>query len=176
MEHAYLGEMTDMVLGQEFLTWLWYKSESQGGNFKSQDGEPFTLYLEQRVSVTGGAGDTKETTSVSGLLSELREAKTGLAMGKKVSKALVRIESDPEQWSGTIKAEDFSLASFKTPKIETKQEEGDDPDAVFLEKMYLMERGLAFLDSVFLDFLKIRFSEGWQAEARAVGQWMADEI
>ncbi len=175
MDHAYLGEMTDVTLGQEFLTWLWYKSESQGGNFKSPDNEPFMLYLEQRVSVTGGEGDAKETTSVSGLLSELREAKTGLSMGKKVSKALVRIEAETEQWSGTIKAEDFSLSSFKTPKIETKQEEGDDPDAVFLEKMYLLERGLAFLDAVFLDFLKARFSEGWQQEARAVGKWMADE-
>lgn len=175
MDHAYLGEMTDIILGQEFLTWLWYKSESGGGTFKTQDNEHFALYMEQRVSVTGGEGDTKETTSVSGLMSELREAKTGLAMGKKVSKALIRIEADSEQWSGTIKAEDFSLSSFKTPKIETKQEEGDDPDAIFLEKMYLLERGLTYLDSLFLDFLKLRFSTEWMAEAAAAGKWMTQE-
>lgn len=175
MDHAYLGEQTDIVLGQEFLTWLWYKSEAQGGNFKTPDGEVFALWLEQRVSVTGGEGDAKETTSVSGLMSELREARTGLAMGKKVSKALIRIEADTEQWSGTIKAEDFSLSSFKTPKIDTKQEEGDDPDAVFLEKMYLLERGLGFLDSVFHEFLRLRFSDGWTQEREAAGKWMTSE-
>lgn len=175
MDHAYLGEMTDIVLGQEFLTWLWYKSESQGGTFRSPTGEHFALYMEQRVSVTGGEGDAKETTSVSGLMSELREAKTGLAMGKKVSKALIRIDADAEQWSGTIKAEDFSLSSFKTPKVEFKRDEGDEPDAAILEKLYLIERGLGFLDSVFLEFLKLRFSPEWKEEASAAGKWMTNE-
>ncbi|MCK9240498.1 hypothetical protein [Desulfocurvus sp.] len=175
MDHAYLGEATDVVLGQEFLTWLWYRSESQAGRFKTDAGEPFALFMEQRVSVTGGEGDAKETTSVSGLLSELREAKTGLAMGKKVSKALVRIEADAEQWSATLKAEDMSLSSFKTPKVDTGREEGEDPDAAFLEKMYLLERGLAFLDSVFLEFLALRFSPGWKEEAAAAGRWMAQD-
>ena len=29
MNEPYLGQTTDMVLGQEFLTWLWFRSETQ---------------------------------------------------------------------------------------------------------------------------------------------------
>lgn len=172
MEDAYLGQATDIVLGQDFLTWLWFKSEAQGGTFAMPDGESFALYMEQRISVQGGEGDAKETTSVSGLMSELKEAKAGLALGKKVAKAQIKIEVDSDVWQTSLKAEDFSQTSFKTPKVEFKQEEGDDPDAPFLEKMYLIERGLAFLDHVYFEFLKLRFSEGWDEERAQVRDWL----
>lgn len=172
MEHEYLGQATDMMLGQDFLTWLWYKSEATGGRFATADNEMFALYMEQRISVTGGEGDAKETTSVSGLMSELKEAKAGLNLGKKVNKAQIRIEVDEDVWQTTLKADDFSLTSFKTPKVEFKQEEGDDPDAPFLEKMYLVERGLQFLDTVFFEFLKLRFSEEWSEERKSVAEWL----
>ena len=172
MDHEYLGQATDVMLGQDFLTWLWYKSEATGGRFATADNEVFALYMEQRISVTGGEGDAKETTSVSGLMSELKEAKAGLNLGKKVAKAQIRIEVDEDTWQTTIKAEDFSLGTFKTPKVDFKQEEGDDPDAAFLEKMYLVERGLAFIDAVFFQFLKLRFSDEWQEERKNVAVWL----
>ncbi|MBU1003712.1 MAG: hypothetical protein KKE73_14455 [Proteobacteria bacterium] len=172
MEDAYLGQANDIILGQDFLTWLWYKSEALGGTFATPDGEAFALYMEQRISVQGGEGDAKETTSVSGLMSELKEAKAGLALGKKVCKAQIKIEVDSDAWQTTLKAEDFSQTSFKTPKVEFKQEEGDDPDASFLEKMYLLERGLGFLDAVYFEFLKLRFSETWDEERKKVGRWL----
>ena len=172
MDHEYLGQATDVMLGQDFLTWLWYKSEAQGGTFATADHEAFALYMEQRISVTGGEGDAKETTSVSGLMSELKEANAGLNLGKKVAKAQIRIEVDADAWQTTLKAEDFSQTSFKTPKVEFKQEEGDDPDAPFLEKMYLVERGLEFIDAVFFEFMRLRFSEAWSEERANVAEWM----
>ncbi|WP_461210664.1 hypothetical protein [Desulfocurvus sp. DL9XJH121] len=172
MENEYLGQASDVMLGQDFLTWLWYKSEALGGTFSTPDNEAFALYMEQRISVTGGEGDAKETTSVSGLMSELKEAKAGLTLGKKVSKALIRIEVDADSWQTTVKAEDFSLNSLKTPKVEFKQEEGDDPDAPFLEKMYLVERCLEFLDAAYFQFLTLRFSEGWGEERALVADWL----
>lgn len=172
MENEYLGQATDVMLGQDFLTWLWYASEARSGTFATADNEAFALYMEQRISVTGGEGDAKETTSVSGLMSELKEAKAGLTLGKKVCKAQIRMEVDADVWQTTLKAEDFSLTSFKTPKVEFKQEEGDDPDAAFLEKMYLLERGLGFLDGVFFEFLKLRFSDAWKEEHAKVAAWL----
>ena len=90
---SYIGENTDLVLGQDFLTWLWYKSETSNGLFRmsggsAKAGEPFTLNMEQRVVVRGGEGDNKETASVSGSLSPLREARLGLLTGKLVVRAL----------------------------------------------------------------------------------------
>ena len=59
----------DNILGQEFLTWLWYRSDSNPQAFTDTDGTPFSVSLEQRITVEGGQGEERETTAVSGALS-----------------------------------------------------------------------------------------------------------
>ena len=173
MNEPYLGQTTDMVLGQEFLTWLWFRSETQPMGFKDKNGTPFSLNLEQRIVVQGGEGVNLETASVSGSLSQLREVRLGLRTGKKVTRALVRFEREELAWQTTIKAEDFSFGSFKTPKVE--MEKDDDPDAGFLEKMYLMELCLGLLDACYKLFLDVRLSALWDQEVREMSDWMSHQ-
>jgi hypothetical protein len=172
MDDAYMGQLQDAILGQDFLTWLWFKSETRGGEFKGPDGAPFNLHLEQKIAVQGGEGETTETTQVSGLLSELREARMGLAMGKKVTKANLRIEQDPDVWQLNISAQDMTFTGVKTPKVDTKQEEGDDPDSAFLEKMYLIEKVVGFMDAAYAEFLRLRLGPEWDGERKAVSDWL----
>ena len=167
----YLGQSTDIILGQEFLTWLWYQSDIAPGSFTDQQGAPFSVSMEQRIVVQGGEGDSLETASVSGSLSPLREARLGLATGKKVTRALLRLEKEDLAWQCTLKAEDFSYNSLKTPKIE-RDEEDTDQDAMILEKLYLMESCVALLDTLFARFLAIRLSDNWKNEVRQVHAWM----
>lgn len=170
----YLGESTDLVLGQEFLTWLWYKSDT-GPVFKSPDSGPdFSISMEQRVVVQGGEGEARETASVSGVMSELREARLGLATGKQVTRALVRFTREPEAWQVTLKAADFSLGSLKTPAVE-KDSQDDDPDALFFEKIHLTEVCLGFFDAVYAEFLELRLSPAWEAETKNIREWAARE-
>ncbi len=165
----YLGQSTDLVLGQEFLTWLWFRT-STGKIFNDAEGRPFTVSMEQRIVVQGGEGDHVETATVSGLDSELREARMGLTTGKKVTRALVRFERDPDSWQVTLKCTDFTLGSLKTPKIE--KDSKDDADGLFLEKMYLIETALAFLDVIYKDFLDLRLTSKWQGEVQEMRQWI----
>ena len=167
----YLGETTDLILGQEFLTWLWFRSAT-GGIFNDASGRAFTVSMEQRIVVQGGEGDHVETASVSGIDSELREARMGLTTGKKVTRALLRLERDPEAWQVTLKASDFSLGSMKTPKIEKADRDDADPDALLLEKMYLVEACLELIDAMYKAFLGVRLSEDWKDEVSKVRQWM----
>ena len=169
----YLGQTTDLVLGQEFLTWLWFRSAT-GGIFNDASGRPFTVSMEQRIVVQGGEGEHLETASVSGVDSELREARMGLTVGKKVTRALLRLEREPEEWKVTLKAADFSLGSLKTPKIESGGRDVD-PDALFLEKMYLTESCLELIDILYTAFLRLRLddgAEGWRSEVRRLREWM----
>ena len=169
----YLGQTTDIILGQEFLTWLWFRSEVTNGNFTSKEGRPYNLYVEQRVSVQGGEGETLETATVSGSTSELKEARLGLSMGKKVTRALIRIEQDTEAWQLTLKAEDFSLGSRKTPKVEKADAEEDDVDGPFLEKIFLIESCLSLLDDAYRSFLEVRLSNEWNEAVQNIGQWLS---
>ncbi len=167
-----LVERENSLIGQDFLTWLWFKTEAETPLFSNKDNHTFHVNMEQRVSVQGGEGEGKETASVSSPRGELTEAKTGLRTGKKVNKAQLRFEMDQDEWLLQLKSDDFSLSGFKTPKIQTKDEEGDDPDAKFLEKIYLIEKCLDMLDTVFAVFLKVRLSKDWDAEADKVKDWI----
>lgn len=168
----YLGETTDLILGQEFLTWLWYRSDTAPGAFTTADGTPFSVSMDQRIVVQGGEGDNRETTSVSGNLSPLREARLGLATGKKVTRALLLLQKEELSWQMTLKAEDFCLNSLKTPKID-HQDMDDEPDALFLEKIYLMESCVELLDRLYMSFLRLRLSEKWQEEVRDMQGWLS---
>ena len=170
----YLGQTTDIILGQEFLTWLWFRSEVTNGNFNSKEGRPYNLYVEQRVSVQGGEGETLETATVSGSTSELKEARLGLSMGKKVTRALIRIEQDTEAWQLTLKAEDFSLGSLKTPKVEKADAEEDDVDGPFLEKIFLIESCLGLLDDAYHSFLENRLSSEWNETVQRMHKWLSN--
>lgn len=161
----------DTILGQEFLTWLWFQSDMAPGAFSDKDGQPFSVSMEQKIVVQGGEGDARETATVAGTLSPLREARFGLGTGKKVKRALVRFEQDELVFQVTISAEDFSLSGFKTPKVE-KPSEDDDPDAAILEKFYLMEVCLNLLDSLYDQFLKLRISEEWQDTVQDIIAWV----
>ena len=97
--------------------------------------------------------------------------KVALRTGKKVTRALIRLEKEELAFQFTLKAEDFTLGSLKTPKVE-KPEEDDDPDAMLLEKIYLMEVCLGLLDSLYARFLQLRLSPQWQQEVADMRQWM----
>lgn len=165
------SDSTDAILGQEFLTWLWYQSDTAPGAFTDANGQPFAVSMEQRIVVAGGAGEARETASVSGSLSPLREARFGLGTGKKVTRALVRLEKDDMAFQFTLRAEDFSIGSLRTPKLD-RNDADDEPDALLLEKIYLVETCLALLDGLYARFLTLRLSPGWQKEVADMSQWM----
>ncbi|MBQ4132521.1 MAG: hypothetical protein IJD04_02150 [Desulfovibrionaceae bacterium] len=168
----YLGQTTDFILGQDFLTWLWYRSESRAGMFEDRNGRPFAAYMEQRVSVQGGEGDSLETATVSGAMSELKEARMGLITGKKVTRALLRFERESESWQVSLKAENFSLNALKTPKVE-KAGPDDDPDAVLLERLYLIDACLELLDGLYAEFIGLRLNPAaWNEEIANMRVWM----
>ncbi len=169
-----LVQTQNPVIGKEFLTWLWYLTEARGNVFSLPDGSSFTLNLEQRITVQGGEGDSTETAVCSGLMTEMREARTGLKTGKKVQQAKVRIQKDSMEWTVGLDAANLNFTSMKTPKIDT-QDSDDDPDALVLEKIYLLEKGTQCLDAAFALFLEKRLGADWEQERQAMRKWILNE-
>ncbi|QLA17295.1 hypothetical protein [Desulfolutivibrio sulfoxidireducens] len=168
--------LKDAVLGQDFLTWLWFRSEKNGWLFRMRDGGEVNVYLEQKVSVRGGEGDNVETAVVSGPNAAFAEAREGLKAGKRVDRALLRFEQDGNTWMVQVKAQDMSLNALRTPKIETRAAEGEDPDGPILEKLYLVEQGVRFLDELYAQFLQARLGPHWRDELRAFADWLAHGV
>ena len=159
-------------IGQDFLTWLWFCTETDRGTWTLSSGETVLLSMAQRVAVQGGEGESRDTATSAGPQSRLREARLGLRTGKKVNQARVHMEMDEHAWQVQLRAEDFALSGLRTPKVELKVEEGEDPDARFLEKMYLIDKCLEIVDLAFGSFLQIRLGPDWPTEARAVQEWI----
>ena len=166
----------DGILGQDFLTWLWFRSDVAYTLFRTDDGQPFQVSMEKRVTVTGFVGCDRETASVtaSDTDSPLSEARLGLRRGKKVSSALIHITKNDFVSDVSVKAADFSLNSLKTPKID-KPDRDDDPDALFLEKVFLIETAVTLLDSLYRQFLGLRLDKDkWKKTTGEMMKWMGE--
>lgn len=175
MDLLLLAERENTLLGREFLTWLWYKSEVQDGVFKAKDGTSFGLRMEKSVAVRGGEGENAASATVSGPGGELTEARTGLLTGKTVDKAVLHLSIDSNDWELKLSAQDFGLGGMKTPKVEMETGDGVDPDALFLEKVYLIEKALELVDQAYAQFLALRLSPQWPGEVRGFRAWIKAE-
>ena len=164
-------ESIDNILGQDFLTWLWYKSDTAPGNFLDKDGNSFSVSMENSIVVQAGQGEFLERTSASGNFSPLRDARLGLETGKKVIKAFIHIEQEGFNAHFTLKAENFSMSSVKTPKVNSDSDE--DKDAMLLEKIANYEQFISLFDSIYETFLNKRFSESWDKEIDGIRVWMS---
>ena len=171
-------ESPNGMLGQDFLTWLWFRSDVVSTFFLAGNAQPFQVSMEKRVTVTSFCGTDRETTSMATWVpgESLLEARVGLRRGKKVTSALIHLTKDDFGFDVSVKAADFSLNGLKTPKID-KSDRDDDPDALFLEKVFLIETAVTLLDSLYRQFLGLRLDEGkWKKTTDEMMKWMGEVL
>ena len=162
-------------LGQEFLTWLWCKSEERSGAIDLPGIGDISVAFEKHLLLEYGEGDSHEKVICQGLQAELNEARTGLRMGKKLEQARIVLGRGEYEWIMTVKASMFDFKSVKTPKTMASQEDSDDAVAVegkILEKIGLYEQALQLVDELFRLYLNVRLSPGWEGELARLRAWI----
>ena len=163
-------------LGQEFLTWLWYKSEERGGAILLPGTGDIQLVFEKHMLLESGAGESLEKLICKGLQTELQEARTGLRMGKKLEQARIYLAKGDYEWRLTLGATLFEYRSVSLPKTLPAGEEEADPvawEAKILEKIGMTEEAVHTLDELFRMFLAVRTGADWAAEKTRMKQWIA---
>lgn len=174
-------DLVDMMvekrfLGQEFLTWLWYKSEERGGAiFLESSGTDVEVVFEKHILLESGEGDSYEKLICQGLQAELQEARTGLAMGKKIEQARIMLIRDDHEFHYTLKGSVFEFRSVRLPKTMTSAEESDDSDAAegrLLDKIGLYEICMRTSDELFRMYLKRRVGDEWPTELEKLRNWI----
>ena len=64
----------------------------------------------------------------------------------------------------------------ETPKID-KSDRDDDPDSLFLEKVFLIETAVTLLDSLYRQFLGLRLDKDkWDKTTGEMMKWMGEII
>ena len=163
-------------LGQEFLTWLWWKSEERGGTIELPAIADVTVVFEKHMLLEFGEGETTEKIVCTGLQAELQEARTGLQMGKKLEQARIVIGHNNYEYSFTLAAALMEFRNVRLPKTEaTENDRGENPEEVegmTLERIFLFEELIRMVNKLFLMFLKVRVGDEWHDELPKIRVWI----
>ena len=163
-------------LGQEFLTWLWWKSEERGGAVSLPEKGDVTVVFEKHMLLESGEGESAEKIVCTGLQAELQEARTGLQMGKKLEQARIVLGHNDYEYSFTLAAALMEYRNVRLPKTEaTENDSNRNPEEIegmILERVYLFEELINLVNALFLLFLKKRVSPSWQEEVEVIRNWV----
>ena len=89
------------------------------------------------------------------------------------------MEKDENPWKLTLKGDTFGFASFKCPQVRVEKDSTVDQmserEAVFYERMFLMDQGIQLFDSLFTTFLAERLNDSWNERLQAIQAWLDGE-
>lgn len=153
--------------GNEFLTWLLYKSTVQEGQLDCAIGRVEVWFSDQVRLVSPTAGS--ETNIIRGENpAEGDEANVALKLGKQLDEAGMSITHNGRTWEFRFCAPKFALTAVKVPAVPAESEIEAVRDRFDL--LAFLERIIA---SLYHEFLKVRLDEnGWEEECRLIAKWI----
>jgi len=161
-----------LMIGREFLTWLWFKSEERNGRILIPGAGESEVFFIRRLVLESGDGEYAETVVCQGLHADLKEGKEALRQGKKITAARLRVAYDNTEWEFTFKADRFHFQSVKLPTLPEGEGEQIDREGQLLERIDLIEKAAGMMDLLFQSFLKRRLSNDWEAELSRMQKWI----
>ena len=165
------------ILDKEWLTWLLFKTQTDSSVYALPGEKQIVAYVEQNVTTRAGFGEAKETARVAGALSPLKEAVVALSTGKKVVAATLRLESQNETFTVTLRADSQSLYSLRIPFAQRPKDEDDDPDADLLIRHYLISQACWYIDQLAAIYMKLRMDDSaWSREVCRMQEWIRNAV
>lgn len=140
-------------IGFEFLTWLWFTIETEQSYLKDLQADLNSLDIGNRVVLENRHSDAIETVTIKGDDAGLEEGRLALKKGAVVVEMNIAFRFGDQKWQFNLKGESLGLGNLKTPEagpVETRE----DLEGAVLEKSYLYEKAVVFLNLVFNDFIK----------------------
>ena len=169
-------------LGTDFLLWLMYQTMNEASEYSvNQPGilaakEAFVGYLDDRVVLLGSGENGAQKITVAGPQDHFNEVRSALLNKKQITEATLHLETGDDHWKLTLKGELFHFASFKSPSVKLEKDDTTDPElereAVFFERMALLEKGSQLFDSLFASFLQLRLGSGWSELETLIQGWL----
>ena len=169
-------------IGQDFLLWLLHQTMTGSGehsvsvNGIFSKGEPFVSFMNDRLLLQACGETGIQKVTVAGAQDDFREVLAALRMGKGITEATIHFEKDENAWKLTLKGELFHFGSFKCPPVQIEKDSTVDraaeEEAVFFERMHLLESGMQLFDSLFASFLAERLSDRWSAITGTIKEWI----
>lgn len=156
-------------LGAEFLTWLWWTSETTGGRFElPQPVGTIDVWVDDRLAFRQPS-DTKITAVMTGENpAHALEARAALAGGKVLQDLRLGIRRDDREFFATLKGPGLDVGGLKLPQVLS-----DSQDEVVFDRMFLYEEFHMIISGLFRAFSDVRGTGAWRSEVvPAVRTWL----
>ena len=159
-------------LGDEFLTWLWFVIEQDPAIFKGMDPDLTSFEIGNRIVLEKRKKESVERITIKGENANFEEGMLALNKGALVAELNIVCRTIEQKWQFTLKGESLNLSGFKTPKI-APLESPDDIEGAILEKVFLYDKILQFLEKLYKTFIKLRTSNNWKSRVvPLIKKWM----
>lgn len=172
-------------LGWDFLLWVMYRTMNGMAEYRvnragpDEMGASFVAYINDRLVLSSAGENGMQKVTVAGPQDRFCEVRTALQQGKMINEAAIHFEKGEDLWKMALKGRMFHFASFKSPKVKEEKDNtvdvASEREALFYERMSLIETGLQLFDSLFSHFLTVRLGPGWNAETRKIDEWLGAE-
>jgi hypothetical protein len=171
-------------LGTDLLFWLMHETMTSGSNYAINQtgpavtGEGFVAYLNDRLVLAANSEEGVQKVTVTGPQDRFNEVRTALQDGKSIQEAVLYLEKEEQIWKLTLKGETFHFASLKSPAVTLEKDDTTDPaaehDAVFYERMFMLETGLQLFNSLLAIFLQKRLGGKWGETEKEIREALAE--
>ncbi len=142
-------------LGQEFLTWLWYRLETEGGEFDLGGGRIVGVSMDDFIAFAALDDDETEQTLKKGMPTRSSEAAAGLKNGRRLSQAKLIIALGELQWSLTVDGASLGLRSVKLPDDDEEAESAEERSIERAANFLLIQE---VVGQIYKEFLKVRLA------------------
>ena len=159
---------SDITVGREFLTWLWYCSEKRGGLMRSAEHGEFAYMVEGPLDFVMEGRGAHETIMKKGQPMLAVETKAALQSGKTLKSAKITFCRGEEVWNFTLDADTFTFKGMKLPQTENFDQVGK-----FQERMIFLEIFRSVFFELFSSYIEERTSN-WDLVANEIKHWVAD--
>ncbi len=157
-------------LGKEFLTWLWFQTESQNHRVTVKNQGTFYFCLDDKIIFNSSSGSVRENCLKGGTPAYAYEAFSALNSGKFVCEAKFILQTDSRQWSFTLRGENLSLHNIKLPSCSER-----DSRAHILKRMDFLKTLVSVLEQLYKDFIEKRLSGEFSTELANMKHWMMNK-
>ena len=151
-------------LGDEFLTWLWFVIDQDPMIFKNMDPDLTALEIGNRIVLENRKSKSVERITIKGEDAHFEEGMLALKKGALVAEMSLVYRASEQKWQFSLKGESLNISGLKTPKT-TPPESPDDLEGAILEKVFLYDKILQFLEKLYKHFIKLRTSDAWKNRA-----------
>lgn len=164
--------------GREFLQWLYWRTDQEGGKFTLPRSGEIALWIEDRMFFKEpGEADPKpgtprpaSTTLAGGDPARAPEARASLAGGKRLTKVKLGLKRGEREWSFVLDGETLDVTALKIPALFTEEE-----DEKLFERLALLEEASFVVEELFGEYAKARLSDDWERKDQAWQQrWIQE--